>query len=119
MCAWFASLTFPSLTLFSCTRHQVGIDGDCGMAPIELPDNNFIAIRVINTTNNANLLYAEFQSGTDGNIAFDEPEHYELFNMSGDPWQLTNVHDSASEGLKALLHSEVQRWLRCKGDSCP
>ena len=37
--------------------YYVGIGGDCGMAPIELPDNNFIAIRVINTTNQVDLLY--------------------------------------------------------------
>lgn len=46
------------------------------MAPIELADNNFVALRVINES--ANLLYAEFQSGTDGNVPFDAIEHYEV-----------------------------------------
>jgi hypothetical protein len=39
--------------------------------------------------------------------------------MEKDPWQLTNVHGSASAATKKALHDEVHRWLACKGDSCP
>ena len=38
------------------------------------------------------LRYVEFQNGTDGNIAFDSINHYELFDMDVDPWQLTNMY---------------------------
>ena len=87
-------------------------------APIELPDNNFIALRTLGVNasvdnfilaasnpaplanksigvwtggsawQNRNLLYVEFQSGQDGNIDFQALEHYELFDLSIDPWQL-------------------------------
>lgn len=53
--------------------------------PIEQPDNNFIALRKVSAGNN--MLYAEFQNGTDGNVDFHSPMHYELFDMAVDPWR--------------------------------
>lgn len=97
--------------------YYVGIGGDCGMAPIELPDNNFIAIRVVNSTHN--LLYAEFQSGVDGNVGFDAIEHHELFDMTTDPWQMQNVYNQTDGAVTSEFHRQVQSWLRCKGSSCP
>jgi hypothetical protein len=47
--------------------------------PIEQPDNNFIAIRKVDAATGVDMLYAEFQNGTDGNIDFKDPEHFELF----------------------------------------
>ena len=57
--------------------------------PIEQPDNNFIAIRKVGA--GSNMLYAEFQNGTDGNIDFKSPMHYELFDMDADPWRASIV----------------------------
>ena len=110
----------------------VGIGGYCGMdSPIELPDNNFIALRTIGNTTAAktnnddsstwasqNLLYAEFQSGHDGNVDFQTPEHYELFDLSTDPWHLHNIYDDAPAITKKELHDAVQQWLACKEETC-
>ena len=60
--------------------YYIGIGGYCGMKePIEQPDNNFIAIRKVDAATGVDMLYAEFQNGTDGNIDFKDPEHFELF----------------------------------------
>ena len=91
--------------------------------PIELPDNNFIAIRSLanSTSGWGNLLYAEFANGTDGNVDFAEGsvKHYELFDVDADPWHLNNIYDTAPQKLKDTLHAEVHNWLACKEDSCP
>ena len=34
-----------------------------------------------------NLLYAEFQRGSDGNVDFANASHFELFDLDADPWQ--------------------------------
>ena len=66
-----------------------------------------------------NMLYAEFQNGTDGNVAFKTPPHFELFDLDSDPWQMKNLYGAASEAERAALHAEVHRWLACREDSCP
>ena len=101
--------------------YYVGIGGHCGMdQPIEQPDNNFIALRSVagSRPGLGNLLYAEFQNGTDGNVGFAAPDHYELFDCDKDPWHTRNIFGEASAELKASLHKEVQAWLACRGASC-
>ena len=98
--------------------YYIGIGGYCGMnEPIEQPDNNFIALRKVSA--GENMLYAEFQNGTDGNVDFQSPMHYELFDMDADPWQMHNIYSEANSSFKASLHEEVHKWLACKEDSCP
>jgi hypothetical protein len=119
--------------------YYVGIGGYCGMSsPIELPDNNFIAIRSLgsNTTTRAgdgatsgdgttsgggwgNILYAEFQDGQDGNVDFASPAHFEMFNLDEDAWSLKNVYNRTPSATREALHDKVHQWLTCKGDTCP
>jgi N-acetylglucosamine-6-sulfatase len=109
--------------------YYVGLGSYCAAGPIELPDNNFIAVRHLGGSAMApdgqtarstlgNLLYAEFQNGTDGNVDFAETHHFELFDLDADPWQLNNIYEAANESLKDLLHQQVRRWLHCKGGGC-
>ena len=89
--------------------------------PIEMPDNNFVALRSVAGSRPgrpSNMLYAEFQNGTDGNVDFAAPDYYELFDCEKDPWHVTNIYPSASDELKASLHEEVQAALHCQGASC-
>jgi hypothetical protein len=99
--------------------YYVGIGGYCGMLqPIEQPDNNFIALRTVGA-GRGDMLYAEFQNGTNGNVDFAHPDHYELFDLETDKWQIHNLYPSANTSTKAALHKEVQAWLHCREDSCP
>ena len=101
--------------------YYIGIGGYCGMnEPIEQPDNNFIALRKVGGEKGSkNMLYAEFQNGTDGNVDFKTPQHFELFDLDSDPWQMKNLYGAASGAERAALHAEVHRWLACREDSCP
>jgi len=89
-------------------------------------DNNFIAVRHFHGSTHGNLLYAEFQwaNGTNygmGNVDFQSPFFFEMFDMDKDPWQLNNIYAEmkASDPAKvASLHAEVHSWLKCKGASC-
>lgn len=93
--------------------YYVGIGRNCGEPAIELTDNNFIALRT------QDYLYVEFDDGADGNVAFAEPKHYELFDLRRDPWHLTNLYHSANQSLKTELHQRLRVWHTCKEDSCP
>ena len=96
--------------------------------PIEDESSNFIAVRKILPTSAtidaplSNLLYAEFQNGTGGQVDFQRPNYYELFDMQKDNWQTRNIYEATKQSAPAAveaLHNEVQAWLRCKGPTCP
>ncbi len=85
---------------------------------IDMPNNTYIGARLINSTHN--YLYAEFYDG-ENVVSFDTPLEYELFDLSKDPYQLTNLYqhgDTTSQAvmkqLKSFIHSQVQ----CKGKTC-
>eukprot|EP00040_Diaphanoeca_grandis_P039932 m.260648 g.260648 ORF g.260648 m.260648 type:complete len:521 (-) comp40388_c0_seq1:488-2050(-) len=99
--------------------YYVGIDGKCGMSsPIERPDNNFIGIRFTNSSKYGNLLYAEFQNGTDGWVDFKTPDFHEVYDLDADPWQLNNLYKTFDQGKLSDLHDTIHQWLSCKGESC-
>ena len=109
-------------------HHQrVGAGSYCGPGHfIDQMDNNFIAVRHFAGSQHGNLLYAEFQwaNGTsygEGNVDFQSPFFFEMFDMDKDPWQLNNIYaevKAATPAKVASLHAEVQAWLKCKGASC-
>jgi hypothetical protein len=123
------------------------------LQPIEQQqlDNNFIALRTV-----GDMLYAEFQNGTNGNVdcarcvcppsprgapvptctiislsvvmpalcsykacLHGRPDHYELFDLATDKWQIRNLYPSVDTSTTAALHQEVQAWLHCRESSCP
>ena len=99
--------------------YYISIGLFCGMdTPIEDESSNFIAVRHMSETY-GNILYAEFQNGTGGQVDFQTPNYYEMFDMDKDEWQTTNIYANASAGAKDGLHKEVQSWLKCRGSDCP
>lgn len=99
--------------------YYIGIGLFCGMdTPIEDESSNFIAVRHMSDMY-GNILYAEFQNGTGGQVDFQTPNYYEMFDMDKDEWQTTNIYANASASAKDGLHKEVQSWLKCRGGDCP
>ena len=43
---------------------------------------------------------------------------YELFDTTSDPWEITNIYDSAPAALKAALHDLAVRNFECSGSTC-
>ena len=58
--------------------------------------------------------YAEFDPEGKQN-GFSDPNHYELFNLTADPYELYNVYDEVSDRLKKYLHDTVHTYYACRG----
>jgi len=107
----------------------------------ESPANNFRAIRqigqggdslqvnVAHTTKaarawpdaSAEFLYAEFATGDQDKqeITFDEPDFFELYNMSTDTWHQLNIYGRVPNATRTRLHARLSAWFECAGNSCP
>jgi hypothetical protein len=56
-----------------------------------------------------------------GNVDFQTPFFFEMFDMDKDPWQMDNIYTTmkaSNPATVAALHDEVQSWLKCKGPTC-
>ncbi|KAL1515903.1 hypothetical protein AB1Y20_002517 [Prymnesium parvum] len=90
--------------------------------PTESLQNNFVALRHVAGSPFGDSLYAEFQAGQQDVPAIDfcaPPIHIELFNITQDPWQMDNLHSSASAALERKLRGKLHSWLTCQGATCP
>jgi hypothetical protein len=50
---------------------------------------------------------------------FENPDFYELFDLSSDPYELHNIYQSASADLTKALHARLRQYYPCKGKACP
>lgn len=88
----------------------------------DVGNNTFIALRM-NTTNptyttvgGGELLYAEYTDITDWSFKMTGPgTYYELYDLKGDPSQLTNLYPSAGASLKKALHERLRKEWACQG----
>ena len=84
--------------------------------------NQYRGIRVINATHN--LLLAEFTNQSDWDFEDDAGIFTEYFNLTMDPWQLTNLAFPGSKAARthAADIGELRKRLRalwtCKAESC-
>ena len=82
--------------------------------------NSWRQLRVVNASHNLN--YAEYDpswrfSTTDA--AGGGLQHYELYDVSADPYQLRNIYSASSNATRAALHAQLARYFACKGSECP
>eukprot|EP00039_Didymoeca_costata_P016148 m.285816 g.285816 ORF g.285816 m.285816 type:complete len:386 (-) comp16343_c0_seq12:1048-2205(-) len=86
--------------------------------PTETTSNNFIAIRTMEGDKLSNMLYAEYQNGSQArmDIDFTDIAYYEYFNLTADPWEMNNLHGSVDTSeIKQRLHM----YYNCAGSECP
>ncbi|EGD81213.1 hypothetical protein PTSG_11248 [Salpingoeca rosetta] len=52
---------------------------------------------------------------------FDDPDWYELFDLSADPYELTNIyyHANTNASLKQEMHRRLRQYYPCQGSACP
>lgn len=77
--------------------------------------NSWRALRVNNATHNTQ--YIEYDSTWtfgDGPLQW-----YEYYDITKDPYQMTNAYHAQSGGVKAALHTELEAYYRCRGTQCP
>ena len=82
------------------------------------PNNTFSAIRIINTTANIDLLYAEF-ADVNNPLAWDfapsQLNFFELYDVRNDYYMMNNIYATASAHVKEMLHARVQSVIKCRG----
>ena len=83
---------------------------------IDMPNNTYIGVRLINSTHN--FLYVEFYDG-ENEVTFLNPLEYELFDVTNDPYQMTNIYGKTStDDLVKELHDFLHKQISCKGSDC-
>ena len=50
---------------------------------------------------------------------FGAVDHYQLFNMSADPYELHNIYDEAPPSVVRALAARLRTYYPCKGAACP
>ena len=93
--------------------------GSGGGSICDGPNNSYSALRFPPGAGPlAGLLYAEFADVSDPlawRFAPDRINFFELYNETGDPFMLRNVHPAAPAALKAELHARLQAAIKCRG----
>ena len=79
--------------------------------------NTYRALRFVGDAQYGDMLYAEFTGVKDWH--YEQPVHYELFNMTEDPHQLTNIYAAAPSALKEALQKRLVGQWGCAGATCP
>tara|TARA_B110001452_G_scaffold8696_1_gene7583 strand:+ start:172 stop:1983 length:1812 start_codon:yes stop_codon:yes gene_type:complete len=86
----------------------------------DLVSNTYRALRFVADPVFGDLLYAEFTAVTDWDFA--APVHFELFNMTTDPHQLTNLYAATPHALRHELNRRLLKQWTCAANSsnpCP
>lgn len=81
--------------------------------------NTYRALRFHKDPTFGNGLYAEFTEVKDWN--FTRVKHFEFFDLSADPFQLTNIYyddQRISKTKRTTLHNAVLKEWECVGSSC-
>lgn len=82
--------------------------------------NSWRQLRLLNGTHDLN--YVEYdpawQFKTTGPTGAGL-QHYELYDIRADPYQLENIYPAASNGTRAELHAMLARYWKCRAASCP
>ena len=50
---------------------------------------------------------------------FGAVDHYQLFDLTADPYELYNVYNTTAPEIKEALAKKLRVWYPCKGTSCP
>ena len=46
-------------------------------------------------------------------------QHYELYDISTDPYQMHNLFATTDHTTKAALHAQLAEYWNCRGSACP
>lgn len=82
--------------------------------------NNFISLRHMPWSEFGDTSYTEYQSGNqhDADIAFDDVDFVEYFNVSEDKWQMHNLWKVGDKDVQQKLSDKLRVWFSCRGGNC-
>ena len=96
--------------------------------PLDSYSNTYIGLTVIDPTlGSGRYKYGEYEyECTPDQIAakacFSSVDHYQLFDLVADPWELHNIYNETKASDPALVAELAQRLRKhypCAGDACP
>ena len=91
-------------------------DGQCYFVD-SIHSNSWRQLRILNATTDWN--YVEFDRTWTFNASSFDLQHYELYDVRVDPYQMNNLWVSTPDSVKRSLHQELNDFWLCKGKSCP
>jgi len=50
---------------------------------------------------------------------FGDVDHYQLFDLTVDPFELHNVYNETAPEIRDALAKKLRTWYPCKGTACP
>ena len=69
-----------------------------------------------------NWSYVEYDPKWEFNVTDESGlglQHYELYDVDNDLYQIDNIYSMASYETKVALHLQLDDYFRCQGKSCP
>jgi len=109
----------PDVTEDDCVMSENVGDGNCWMLDSTI-SNNWRQLRIVNETMNWN--YVEYDKSWDFEVTDESGaglQHYELYDINADPFQLDNLYPTTSIETRTALHQQLQEYFECKAKSCP
>merc|ERR1712048_1402781 len=79
--------------------------------------NSWRALRIL--TKEENLQYVEYDPTWTWNTTDDTGaglQHYELYDIAKDPYQMTNIYGQTSDAKRRTLHAAISKYYACRGD---
>ena len=112
-------LAVPEHDASECAESTGLGDGECYFVD-STRSNSWRQLRINNASMNRN--YLEYDPEwkfrvTDASGA--GLQHYELYDISADPYQMNNLYGKASVEVRAALHAQLAAYYNCRGASCP
>lgn len=101
----------------NCVESSGVGDGECYFVD-STHSNSWRALRILNHQDN--LQYIEYDpdftfNATDATGA--GLQFYELYDISKDPYQMTNIYNQTSAAKRTELHASLAKYFACGGDS--
>ena len=109
----------PTMKNSSCVESKGIGDGNCWIIDSR-ESNNWRQLRIMNDT--MNWSYVEYDPKWEFNVTDESGsglQHYELYDVDNDPYQIDNIYSMASYETKVALHLQLDDYFRCQGKSCP
>ena len=118
---WFAN---ESDVLNPCYPGRID-NPPCGPHGMQLPwwyvndpvSNNYRALRIMNDT--FNIVYTEFVNFSWTIEDLENPNFYEYYNLTNDPYQMNNSFNTLTQNEINYYHSIIMDLGQCSGSQCP
>lgn len=92
---------------------------ECHLHLVDTGNNTYLGVRLVNDTHN--LAYAEFYPDNLDTKLEKQPYFFELYNITADQYQLTNLAMEPAPEHKAImdeLHTYARQQFQCEGSTC-